>query len=252
MPRRIRSIRQQTQENPYVKMQQATTRPHQTTTDRPGNQPNRNIERKKRKQNRRFKKYKKDDEQENPKIVNLSRLTLTLDHLSLLELGLSFVPTPQKTNQIHTLQNTLLFNRNIRLQYHWQGCNYTKPTLPKPITGWIPAAGACNHIDNFTNVLREKILEKPKSSKHQKSNLTENQERAMKELLDNKEIMIKPADKGGAIVILNTEDYIREAERQLSNKDHYAQTSRDTTLVRASNIRAHILQLEKRKKTPRI
>ena len=39
--------------------------------------------------------------------------------------------------------------------------------------------------------------------------------------LQNKDIIIKPADKGGATVIQNTSDYITEAMRQLSNEEYY-------------------------------
>ena len=43
----------------------------------------------------------------------------------------------------------------------------------------------------------------------------------MRELYNNNDIVIKPADKGGSIVIMNTSDYILEANRQLNNNDHY-------------------------------
>ena len=43
----------------------------------------------------------------------------------------------------------------------------------------------------------------------------------MRDLYKNPDITIKPADKGGSIVIMNTEDYIVEANRQVSNQEHY-------------------------------
>ncbi len=42
-------------------------------------------------------------------------------------------------------------------------------------------------------------------------------------------IVIKPADKGGAIVIQNNVDYVRECERQLSDLDFYKKLSGDPT-----------------------
>uniref|UniRef100_A0A8C4RLP3 Uncharacterized protein n=1 Tax=Erpetoichthys calabaricus TaxID=27687 RepID=A0A8C4RLP3_ERPCA len=45
----------------------------------------------------------------------------------------------------------------------------------------------------------------------------------------NTEIIIKPADKGGALVIMNTSDYIQEAQRQLSNTMHYHKLQEDPT-----------------------
>ena len=52
-------------------------------------------------------------------------------------------------------------------------------------------------------------------------NTTKNERKTMKSLKNNQNIIIKPADKGGAIVIQNKEDYIKEGERQLANKEHY-------------------------------
>ena len=50
---------------------------------------------------------------------------------------------------------------------------------------------------------------------------------ALKDLAKDKNITKKPADIGGAIVILNTVDYIKEAERQLGVKDTYREMPRD-------------------------
>ena len=50
----------------------------------------------------------------------------------------------------------------------------------------------------------------------------------MNRLSNNKGIIIKPADKGRATVILNTCDYITEAKRQLSNEEYYRQNKQTT------------------------
>ena len=41
----------------------------------------------------------------------------------------------------------------------------------------------------------------------------------MQELQSKNDIVITDADKGGAIVILDVEDYVKEVERQLNNKE---------------------------------
>ena len=46
----------------------------------------------------------------------------------------------------------------------------------------------------------------------------------------NKDIIIKPADKGSAIVILDKQSYINEGQRLLHNTQFYKETQ--TSLVR--------------------
>jgi hypothetical protein len=57
--------------------------------------------------------------------------------------------------------------------------------------------------------------------KKQYPNLKTSQIRALKKLKNNMHIIIKPADKGSATVIMNKQDYIFEANRQLNNAKHY-------------------------------
>ena len=52
----------------------------------------------------------------------------------------------------------------------------------------------------------------------------------MRDLHNNPNITIKPADKGGSIVIMNTIDYVKEAQRQLSNQQHYKSLDKDPTI----------------------
>ena len=55
----------------------------------------------------------------------------------------------------------------------------------------------------------------------EKDNLTKNQVKALRELAQNNSIVIKPADKGSSIVIMDRYQYVFEGERQLNNQDHY-------------------------------
>ena len=52
----------------------------------------------------------------------------------------------------------------------------------------------------------------------------------MRDLHNNPNITIKPADKGGSIVIKNRVDYVKEAQRQLSNQQHYKTLDKDRTI----------------------
>ena len=50
-----------------------------------------------------------------------------------------------------------------------------------------------------------------------RDNLTKEERRALRNLQNREDIIIPKADKGGAVVIWDTKDYITEAERQLND-----------------------------------
>ena len=52
----------------------------------------------------------------------------------------------------------------------------------------------------------------------------------MKHLAKRRDIIITTTDKGGAVVILDTENYIKEVNCQLSNKKNYKTLRTDPTL----------------------
>lgn len=60
-------------------------------------------------------------------------------------------------------------------------------------------------------------------------NLSREDRDALRDLQTDMSIVIKPADKGGAIVIQNNVDYVQECERQLSDSDFYEKLSGDPT-----------------------
>ena len=61
----------------------------------------------------------------------------------------------------------------------------------------------------------EKELTKMKERPY--NNLTKSERTSMKELSERVDIIITKADKGGAVVIVDVKDYIKQAERQLNN-----------------------------------
>ena len=63
-------------------------------------------------------------------------------------------------------------------------------------------------------------------------NITKREKQALKSLNNNKDIVIKPADKGGAIVIWKKEDYIKEGERQLNNTVHYQRLEEPNKIIK--------------------
>ena len=67
--------------------------------------------------------------------------------------------------------------------------------------------------------------------KHRRLNLSIQEKQAIKNLSSNRAIVIKPADKGSGVIIMNTQDYIREALRQLSDTNFYEKLDSDSSEI---------------------
>ena len=70
-------------------------------------------------------------------------------------------------------------------------------------TGWTPPANQDFNLDNYRKFTQEILSELNKEPKHTRFNLTKKERKAIKSLTTNSNIIIKPADKGEAIVIQN-------------------------------------------------
>ena len=67
----------------------------------------------------------------------------------------------------------------------------------------------------------------------------------MQELQSRKDIAITNAKKGGVVVIVDVEDYVKEAERQLNNKENYRKINYDPTTVNNETIHKVISRFQK-------
>ena len=74
----------------------------------------------------------------------------------------------------------------------------------------------------------------PPKPKH--DNLTKADRGALQNLKKRDDIIIKPADKGSAVVVMDREHYISEAERQLNDSNFYTSLDHDPTLEYAKQV----------------
>ena len=88
-------------------------------------------------------------------------------------------------------------------------------------------------------------MKSKKKLKTKYSNLTIKERKAMQELQFRKDIGITDADKGGAVVILDVEDYVKEAEKQLNNRENYRKINYDPTDVNNESIHKAISRFQK-------
>ena len=74
--------------------------------------------------------------------------------------------------------------------------------------------------------LEEKLM-KIEIPKDKYNNLTSKERQALYDLKNDKNIVIKGADKGSTVVVWDREDYIKEAEKQLEDSDVYEEVPDD-------------------------
>ena len=171
-------------------------------------------------------------------IVNLSKHTLTKSEISVLSKGLGFCPTAGAPDIGNIILDLDAFKRITRLNLFFQGSNEdleTKDTqsgVPfehkslKPKSTFNPV-GPFQLETMFYSI--EQDLHRLKFRQPKKKNLTQEEYKSIKSLKNNPDIIIKPADKGSAVVILNKDNYIAEGERQLRDQQFYEETSTDLT-----------------------
>ena len=116
-----------------------------------------------------------------------------------------------------------------------QNSNSTEKPANKilhPSSEWAPHSGQNPFLDAHRNsIINEFLKELDHPTKiSRKRNLTNKEYQAMRDFHNCPDIIIKPADKGGSIAIMNTVDYVTESQRQLFNQEHYKTLDKDPTI----------------------
>lgn len=156
-------------------------------------------------------------------IINLSNINLSNLDEKILSKGLSFVPTP-KISKTHILNAAEIMGRRLKLYHYFTARPYFQNRYVKlPFTGkssWTPPDSDIDPsvLQCLSNIMKD--LDKMEVIK-EKPNITPEEMVILKELQNLNSIVIKKADKGSSIVIMNKEDYLFEGHRQLNNLKHY-------------------------------
>ena len=171
-------------------------------------------------------------------IVNLSSYTLTKSETSVLSKGLGYCPTPGAPDFGNIIQDLGAFKRKTRLNLFFSESNQdsgeqnTQSGVPFEhksfkLKSTFNPVGSFQLETMFHSI--EQDLHRLKYRQPRKKNLTKEEYKSIKSLWNNPDIIIKPADKGRAIVILDKQYYINEGERQLHNNYFYEETETDLT-----------------------
>ena len=154
-------------------------------------------------------------------IVNLSSKDLTDSEKALLARGLKFIPTPDSVSKSDILDTHTDFARKIKLSYFFHGMpDRGHNGLFKQKSSWEPPEGLLppeivGELDELKVKLgRINVLSET-------SNIAAVERCALDDLQNYHDVVIKKADKGNAIVIMDREQYIREALNQLGNTKYY-------------------------------
>ena len=94
---------------------------------------------------------------------------------------------------------------------------------------------------------RELENELTKMKERPYNNLTKSERTSMKELSERVGIIITKAEKGGAVVIVDVKDYIKQAERHINNTKNYRKLQEDPTATNMKFVKNTIERFKKQK-----
>ena len=159
-------------------------------------------------------------------VINLSRRNLSSAEISLLSKGLKFVRTANKIDQANLKKELEEYGRKLRLMWHFRYDE--RPFFQrrfKPKSTFNPRNKDAV-IETYLSCLEERLLDIEIPSRRF-NNLTKGETNSMYSLKDDKSIIIKGADKGAALIGWDSESYIKEASKQLEDKEVYMEVPND-------------------------
>ena len=151
-------------------------------------------------------------------VVNLSDKQLTLIEKNVLNKGLNFcIAEPNKKKIINKMTAEIKhFIRNIQLKFMFKDNLNTK----QPFTGnphWQPPRKKCHPaLLALTDALTEDLHDLINKNKI-KLNISAMERRAILGLGADKDLIVKRADKGGCIVLLNASSYLSKMNSMLGD-----------------------------------
>jgi hypothetical protein len=96
-----------------------------------------------------------------------------------------------------------------------------KHPFNRPKSTWEPPLGKCGALESYIDAVEEEIeciLSKPNLTR---DNLNKEERSALQTLKNRVDIVIKKADKGYTVVVMDRDKYLTDAHRQLSDECFY-------------------------------
>ena len=188
-------------------------------------------------------------------MINLSKSAFSIHVYKLLNKGLNFCPNPGKYNKTNYKNDINEFLRKVKLKAFFSSkqANEMEETSIEQMlktrkkTKWEPHS---NHhtVNTFCESFSNELLSTDDRQARNFQNLSKLELAALEELTKRNDIIITKADKGGAIVIQDVEKYIKEANRQLHNKEYYKKVNKDLTNMHNTHVNEAINELQSSRK----
>ncbi len=185
-------------------------------------------------------------------VVNKSNKILSDAHLSILSKGLTFCPYTPTFNKTAILTSGIEYTRRLRLKEffathesyqntdnvsHQDQSSFENQVSQffKPASSFTPSPNHDTFLDLYiSDVMNDLTHINPTRLA---PNISAAERVALSDLMSDSDIIIKSADKGGALVLLNREDYLSEAYRQLNNPSDYCRIPVDPSKCYYSKIK---------------
>lgn len=182
-------------------------------------------------------------------VMNLSSITLSPAQMNVLSKGLNFCPATGGFDEFQLFKDLDNFARNMRLReyfYDHPATEEARRTLPS-YKHWTPPTQRDSCLDMYIKAVQRDVRKAYQTQISFHHNMTTNEKKALEELASCPDIIIKPADKGGAIVILDKTDYVNEANKQLSVSTFYKALPNDPTQDYKQIVKDKLAELVKNK-----
>ena len=165
-------------------------------------------------------------------------LPISQTEKSILGRGLNFVPLYKKTDEFTVKEDTEKFLRRVKLKAHFHDKEQASgdaerdefESLKNQKSNWTPPDGQIASVDLFVRKCHKDIQKIQFGKNLEFSNLSKEEWQVLKSLKTRTDVVIKAADKGGAVVVWHTDLYKQEAFRQLSDAKFYSKIPKDHTL----------------------
>ena len=170
-------------------------------------------------------------------VINLSKRNLSRSEMSLLSKGLKFVPSANKIDRAKLKREVEEYGRKLRLIWHFRNDERTFSTDKFRPKSSVNPRNKDAIIETYLSSLEERLLDIEIPSRRY-NNLTKEERDALYSLRDDSSVIIKGADKGSVVVVWDRQDYLKEAYKQLEDREVYEEVPNDPSVLVNTIIKA--------------